>query len=260
LNPNRKAIRRVALISHYYRGRVVRGKQRYRDLSEHAARIHKRADQYGCDTVVYCLHSWDDRSPVQRSDTVMFGGLRSVQRVVLETGEPIAVIGPVEIWERGKPPTLSIQRFGRSGEPPGQKQQLIDELPGRQIGPNGLLLICGESNIVSLNRSTGRMRDPFGINGQLRRLGINVILNGLHSYMRRPEMQKKRAYLSRQGRTVLTVWPQGRWANEARLPWAVWHDGENRIGCVKEILPRFTDRPDIRIGVVDLEELRRKPS
>ena len=259
LSGDNEAIKRVALVSHHYRRCVVHGKQTYRDLSEHAARIHRRCDQHGCDTVVYCLHSWSDRSPVQRSHTVMFGGLHHMQRVVIETGEPISVIGPVETWVRSQQqPTTSTQRFGRSAEPPGKKQLLIDELPDRQIGRNGLLLLCGESNVVTMNRGTGEMRDPFGINKRLKRLGIEVILNGLHSYMRRHEMQKKRAYLSRQGRTVLSVWPQGRWDNEARLPWTVWHDGQNRTDAVREVLPPFRDRPDIRIGVVDLSELRRK--
>ena len=153
-------------------------------------------------------------------------------------------------------PTSVQQRFGKSAESPQKKQQLINELAGRRIGSDGLLLICGETNVVTMQRASGLMRDPLGFVGRLDELGINVILNPVHDYMRRHEMMKKRQFLSRQGRTVLSVWNQGKGKGEAHLPWAVFHDGENRIDAVKEVLPRFPDRPDIRIGIVDLEELR----
>ena len=68
--------------------------------------------------------------------------------------------------------------------------------------------------------------------------------------MTRYEMKKKRAYYSLQGRTVVTVWNQGKRKGEAPIPWTVFHDGKDLTGRVKEIRLNIESRPDIRIGIV----------
>ena len=64
----------------------------------------------------------------------------------------------------------------------------------------------------------------------------------------------KRKHYSLGGRTVISVWNQGR-GREASLPWTVFHDGMERTEAVRELPRPFTDRPDIRIGVIDLGSL-----
>ncbi|MGO8938358.1 MAG: hypothetical protein ACLQLO_14970 [Mycobacterium sp.] len=56
------------------------------------------------------------------------------------------------------------------------------------------------------------------------------------------------------GRTVISVWNQGR-GKEAPVPWTVFHDGMERTTAVRELPKPFSDRPDIRIGVLDLPSL-----
>jgi hypothetical protein len=67
---------------------------------------------------------------------------------------------------------------------------------------------------------------------------------------------KAKLNYSLDGRTVISVWNKGRperkGGNEADLPWTVFHDGIKRANAVRELPRPFSDRPDIRIGVVDL--------
>lgn len=67
-------------------------------------------------------------------------------------------------------------------------------------------------------------------------------------------MREKRRYYSLGGRTVISVWNKGK-GKEARLPWTVFHDGEERTADVTELDPPFNDRLDIQIGVLDISAL-----
>jgi hypothetical protein len=72
--------------------------------------------------------------------------------------------------------------------------------------------------------------------------------------MRRPEMKMKRCNYSLGRRTVISVWNQGKGKGEF-LPWTVFHHGMGRTEAVRELPTPFSDRPDIRIGVLDLASL-----
>ena len=115
-------------------------------------------------------------------------------------------------------------------------------------------MICGESNIVSTVKGSDRFSDPFGFVDQLRGLKVRMILNPIHDYMLRPEMRKKRRFVSQGGRTAISVWNQGR-GKESHLPWTVFHDEIERTADVRELPTPFVDRSDIRIGIMDVESL-----
>lgn len=221
------------------------------DYSEHCHRINKLCDGQGCDTILYGLYTWDEPSPVERTHAAIFEGLKHVQRIILEVG-----MDPhhrVEIWLRGQEtPNLAYQRFASSSASSTEKQQFLDDLPSRQFGDD-LLMICGETNIASLVRGGGEFYDPFEFTPRLDDMKIRVILNPIHDYMRRYEMREKRRFYSQGGRTVISVWNKGK-GKEAWLPWTVFHDGEERTDLVQEIETPFSDRPDIRIGVVEVNQ------
>jgi hypothetical protein len=67
-------------------------------------------------------------------------------------------------------------------------------------------------------------------------------------------MREKRRHYSLGGRTVVSVWNQGK-GKESSLPWTVFHDGEDRTEFVQELPRAFSERLDIRIGIVDLTSL-----
>jgi hypothetical protein len=243
-------IRKIALISHDYNVPDSRGLY---DYSEYFARINKLCDDQGCDTILYALFTWDSNSPVTRTHGSIFDGLEHVQRVLVEVGEPPDTFDHVEVWRRSRAePVVARQRFATSSSPPADKQRFLDDLPARRIA-DALLLLCGESNIVKLKRASKKIEDGFGFRDRLRELHVRVVLNPIHDFMTRYEMREKRRFCSRDGRTVVSVWNKGR-GKESWLPWTVFHDGEERTDRVREIEAPFAERPDIRIGLVELDD------
>ncbi len=244
-------IKKLALIAHDYNVPDCRG---FYDYSEHFARINKVCDDQGCDTILYALYTWDSASPVARTQASVFEGLKHVQRIVLEVGQPPNSFDHVEVWVRGnQQPIMARQRFATSTASPTDKQRFVDELASRQVG-DALLVLCGESNIVKLKRASKTFEDWFGFCDRLEELKIGVVLNPIHDYMTRYEMRKKRQFYSRNERTVVSVWNKGR-GKESWLPWTVFHDGEERTDRVQELESPFGERPDIRIGVLDIAGL-----
>lgn len=241
-------IRKVALVAHNYTVTDSRGLY---DYSEYFTRINKLCDVQGCDTILYALYTWDSTSPVARTHDSIFNGLEQVQRVVLEVGQPPDSFDHVEVWVRGQQqPILGHQRFAKSTSPTSDKQQFVDELASRQIG-DALLVLCGESNIVKLKRASKTFEDWYGFCDRLKEISPRVVLNPIHDYMTRYEMKEKRRYYSRNGRVVVSVWNQGR-EKESWLPWTVFHNGNERTDQVQEIEQPIAERPDIRIGIIEL--------
>lgn len=241
-------LRRIGLISHDYTVRDTRG---LFDYSEHFSRINEICDDHGCDTILYALYTWDITSPTERTHAVIFDGLVNVQRIMLEVGKPPTGFDHVEIWDRQhSSPKSATQRFAKSTASDNCKQIFVQEIRSRSVA-DGLLVLCGESNITSLTRSTGVFRDPSRFVDQLQKLEVRVILNPIHDYMRRYEMREKRKFYSMGGRTVVSVWNKGK-GRESALPWTLFHDGKERAEQTKEITGPFSERPDIRIGLLDL--------
>jgi hypothetical protein len=250
-NADASKLQRIAVVSHDYTVRDSRGLY---DYSEHFSKINQACDAHGCDTILYSLYTWDQASPTSRTHTALFDGLANVQRIVLEVGHAPKRYDRVELWtKQNSLPTFAVQRFAKSTEKDDLKRDFIQELPSRLVS-NGLLVLCGESNITSLTRSTGAFRDPFFFVEQLQQLDVNVLLNPIHDYMRRYEMREKRKFYSLNGRSVVSVWNKGK-GKEAVLPWTFFYDGKDRTEQIREIPRPFRERPDIRIGILDLPRL-----
>lgn len=250
-NSDASKLQRIAVISHDYTVRDSRGLY---DYSEHFSEISQACDAHGCDTILYALYTWDQASPTKRTHSVIFDGLANVQRIVLEVGQAPTRYDRVELWtKQNSLPAFAVQQFAKSTEKDDLKRDFIQELPSRLVS-NGLLVLCGESNITSLTRSTGAFRDPFNFVEQLQKLDVNVLLNPIHDYMRRYEMKEKRKFYSMNGRSVVSVWNKGR-GKEAELPWTLFHDGKDRTEQIVEVPRPFRERPDIRIGILDLSRL-----
>jgi hypothetical protein len=66
--------------------------------------------------------------------------------------------------------------------------------------------------------------------------------------------KKRMALFSSSGRAAVSVWNQGRWRTEPN-PWLVFHDGVEREEMIEEIPQPFPDRPDLRIGFVDISAM-----
>lgn len=244
-------IHKIALVSHNYN---LPGDRELYDYSEHFAEINRLCDNQGCDTILYALYTWSLNSPVAKTHASMFSELAHVQRIILEVWEPPDRFDHVEVWRRDQTePFAAYQRFATSSSPDREKRLFLEDLSIRRVA-DGLLMICGESNIVSLVRGEDAFSDPFAFADTLQDMQVRVILNPIHDYMRRYEMREKRRYYSRGGRTVISVWNQGK-GKEAWLPWTVFHDGHEHTEQVQELPTPIPDRPDIRIGTLDLTSL-----
>ncbi|MDT5365719.1 MAG: hypothetical protein QOC62_150, partial [Mycobacterium sp.] len=136
--------------------------------------------------------------------------------------------------------------------PNALKREFMNDLPARRV-TDGLLVLCGETNIAKMVHHKD-FNDPFRFTDRLREMNINLILNPIHDYMT-TRMLKKRRHYSLGGRTVISVWNKGKRKGEALLPWTVFHDGMERTNAVRELTRPFSDRPDIRIGVLELASL-----
>ncbi len=249
-------INKIALVTHDYN--VADSNGRY-DYSEHFGRINRLGDEQGCDTILYALYTWDEHAPAPRTQKVMFSGLSHVERIILEVGQPPDSYDHVEVWQQGEEsPLVATQRFATSSAPGYQKQAFLDDLPQRQV-QDALLVLCGETNIASLVRGSDEFYDPYQFADRLRDMGVRIVLNPVHDYMRRYEMRQKRRYYSLGGRTVISVWNQGK-GQESHRPWTVFHHGEERTGDVHELDTPINERPDIRIGIIDLSRLAAGPS
>lgn len=252
---------RVGIVSHDYRNRSRSG---FRDYSDWFTTINAECDRCGCDTILYALHTWDRRNHLRLTHDLLFNNLRNVKQIILEFGKiPADVderprfddIDGVEIWSKEHAePRIIKQCFAVSAAKDSDKELFMCDLSRRRLS-DGLLVICGESNIVTTSRNYGGVFDPFGFSDYLDREKIRFILNPLHDYMKRYEMKDKRAYLSRNERTVVTVWNRGRFlgkGGEPDPPWTVYHDGHSAIETVKEIVHCICDRHDIRIGILKI--------
>jgi hypothetical protein len=252
-NGDAAEIRRIGLVAHDYTVPDEQGEPDNRgpyDYSEHFTHINKLCDEHGCDTILYALHTLNPS--FNRTHKSIFESLKHVERIILEVKQPPNSY--VEIWSQSQQePVRADQHFARSKERLKKKQRFLDDLPLRQIG-SALLVICGESNIVSWKRKSKMIEDRFGFQDRLQDLKIGVVLNPIHDYMRRYEMKKKRRFYSQGGRTVISVWNKGK-GKESKLPWTVFHDGEEKTEKVQVVSKPFMDRPDICIGVVDLAQL-----
>ncbi len=116
-------------------------------------------------------------------------------------------------------------------------------------------MICGESNVYS----TGARGDNHQLNKLLSELGIRIVLSPVHDRMSRSHlMSAKRAYYSANRRTVISVWNSGK-RGESSLPWTVFHDGQDLTNdrVVTKVEGPVPERPDVRIGILDLTQIQK---
>ena len=211
--------------------------------------VCKLADDERCDTIVYSLWSHDERHMGRLDERRLFGATTGVKTIFLETAGANGEFR-VEVWRKGSStPHRFAQRLRTSTEGVEEKRALMNGLPSRIFGST-LFLVCGEANIVSTQRNSSALTDPFGFMKWLATADPKLILNPTHDYMRRPEMKRKRAVYSRGGRTVLSVWNRGYKPPEASKPWQAFVDGKEVTDRDREApFPRTTE---IRVGVVDV--------
>jgi hypothetical protein len=239
-------------------GIVSRDYRRIRDFSQQFSDILKRLDDERCDTVLFSPWSIEARKSCRPS-----ARLRRIKSVLYETftgngkkrkGKQFLVFyRRGNKWHRhalpgGGFPSLkslkkgTVERFVRC------------VMPDRILG-NCCVIVCGESNGVPYHQITGRVRDDFGLRRSLP-TEVTVVLNPVHDRMTRHEMKKKRRFLSRNNRCVISVWNKGKRDKNGKThdgtkhPWTVFHNGrevtENKVEPPNQIIE------EVEIGIVEI--------
>jgi len=258
-----KKFDRIALVSHNY-NKNKKGEPW--DYSAEFDQINTICDKNGCDTILYALYTWDQGAARARRVPYPFKELKNVNHIILESGNlSINNNSPkfmddltVEIWDRADElPSEILQCFSTTSQcTQSRGQYLLNNLDNRIIN-NGLVLICGETNLVSWSKAENRIQDPLNINSRLSEMDISLIFNPVHDYMTW-KMWRKRKYLSLGNRTVISVWNEGSRCDSPNGPWMVCHDGLQRTDVVKELHVNggiCKSRPDLRIGILDIADI-----
>lgn len=251
-------ISRIGLVSHDYNRLDCRGQW---DYSEHFGEINRLCDQEGCDTLLYSLYTLERRASEPRNEESIFSRLTSVKNVVLEVGELYPDVKTrwagnqaVEFWQRGNAePSVAWQWFASKKE---MKRALVKgfiaDLPYRHIA-DGLLILCGESGILAADQ-----RDQERFFAYLAKTECRLILNPTHDYMKpiygNDYLRNRSRHASMDGRTSISVWNEGKLHQEPS-PWLVFHDGIDCTDSVRELPIPIAERPDVRIGIIDLPKI-----
>ena len=77
---------------------------------------------------------------------------------------------------------MAHQCFAMSSSPDAGKRAFMNDLPNRRVA-DGLLVMCGETNIASTHRRSDDFSDPYGFADRLGEMNVGVILNPIHDYM-----------------------------------------------------------------------------
>jgi hypothetical protein len=239
-------------------GIVARDYHETKDFRKSLPGVLQLLDEKRCDAVLFSLFSL---KPEYDPNDVL-KGLKNIKVVFFETF--------VENKNPKKPPRERRdfvvyyrtpsgweeywlkQKFGSLAHKP--KKELHDFveqelLPNRILG-NSCVLLCGESNAVKCKRDDGKVYDILGLRKAIRKeKSVEIILNPCHDYMRRPEMKKKRAYLSEGKRWVISVWCKGK-GRESILPWTVFYNGKEHH--VDETIRDF-DKDAVFVGILNVQ-------
>jgi len=216
------------------------------EFGPHLRRILAALNEEGCDTILFS--PWTVKKIAHKA---VFPASTAHNAVVLGVADGSK--GEIlHVWVRSNSVPVQVeQTFSRSSDKAGLKEAFVQDLSTRIWGDT-VLIVCGESNILSIPRGTQSAKDPHHVLAVLDQRGVRIILNPIHTYMRRFEMPLKRRALSR-GRLVVSVWNRG-FANnsEARIPWQAFLNRENVSARIRELGSGRDQKFGVRLGILDV--------
>jgi hypothetical protein len=222
---------------------VKRARWKY---DSHIAKILDTCNTEGCDTIMFS--PWTVKTithgvlfPRSTNHSSVILGVRSQSNGEL-----------VQIWVRSRRFPLEVcQVFVKSSDSDRAKIEFVRQLPSRVSG-DAALIVCGESNIVRIPRGSKSAQDRFDVLQKLKKAKVRIVLNPVHTYMRRPEMALKRCALSK-GRYVVSLWNRGFVrGSESRRPWQIFHNQKDVTGRIRTVVNPIGQKFPLQIGVYDL--------
>jgi len=248
--------KKIAIVSKQFNNSESNKNKGFSSFSGHMETVSKISEKEGCDTILYCLYTFDKKKNHKINKGLVFGKTKKIKNVIIEYWDSLDKKFPcrVEVWNKEKTaPYIHFQQFGISQDSKSKKKEFLANFDNRSHGPT-LIMICGESNIISTKRKKPpEYIDDFNFLDRLNNNNIKIILNPIHDFMRRYEMKKKREIFSRRGRYIISVWNHGK-KRESSEPWTVFFNGTEITDQVKELTPApIPTRSDIRIGVLSIK-------
>ena len=250
--------KKLALIARDFNMEKNRGKGRFksskRGFDPFFPDIARICSNAGCDVLLFSLWSNDKSiSNSLRKNQIFPQGTNHKAAIFEVTNSTVDDSEKIAFWHRkNSTPTFFTQFFGKSNEKKRQKQ-FIAEVHNRILGPS-FLIFCGETNIIRTKRGSKKIIDDFNFLDILKTNGIRFLFNPIHNYMVRFEMKIKRAVLSQSGKYCISVWNRGmKKANEAKIPWTAFYNGEDITYKIEEIANPIAEQPGVRIGVLKLK-------
>ena len=257
MKPSALSISKLGILSHDYRSINGAG---FPDFSELLPQVLKFLDQNGCDSVLFPLYtivprsSFDIYASLSELVNIKLVFLEEFSQIDVTAIRNVTYYNELGVWREHEYnqsfATLSPKdKQGRALPPPDVTGFVATELPNRILG-NFMILLCGETNGVKYSPRDKQIHDSFGLARALP-ASVNFILNPVHDRMTRFEMNLKRAFLSRNGRWVISVWNKGRLDRNGRAKdgvkpaWTVYHSG---VEIALE--PVFKDF-GLEIGILD---------
>lgn len=244
-------IRKLGIVS---RDHTLTSPNGFRDYSHSLLDVLALLDDRGCDAVM--LSPWSI-VPREGYDPLTRLRLRNVKAILYEHrpqgGEGVQGRPPFFVAYQTATGWRKYERsqvFGTLTEKFDMPAFVREELPRRILG-NACVLICGETNGVKYSPKDKEVHDIYGLVAALPG-DVKVVLNPVHDRMTRFEMVRKRKFLSRGGRWVVSVWNKGKRNKNGKtmdgkgVPWTVFHDGK------PVTIDRVENDLNVEIGIVDL--------
>lgn len=221
------------------------------DFREHLSDLIAIAEKQRCESLMLSLFSLDRKASHEIPE--LLERCHHLKNIILETGDLTTEEDlQTEVWVRHLDrPFIFKRQFAQSSEPPDRKSRLVQQLPYRVFGES-VVLICGEANILKVDRRKKRVVDQFGVLPKLEQSGVRFVLNGWHTKAFRYEINEKRKALSK-GRLLVSVW--NTWKERGRdgkIPWIAYANGNNITGRIRELDKPIIRRPDIRVGILQV--------
>jgi hypothetical protein len=256
-------LKKIGVVSRHYGKKYSNG---YRDFSHVLSDVLALLDNHGCDAAAFSLYSVIVRDSFDLCGMLDRVAPKGIKAIFLEeysedhrSSERPRKPEHFDVlyrsngrWRLHK----LYQRFGSLSDLRKEKGTSLktkldlfvsDEIPKRIMG-NCCVVLCGETNAIIVEGHE-HPKDRYGLRAAIPRNAI--ILNPIHDRMTRPEMIKKRQFLSEEGRWVISVWNKGRKDKNGKErdgtkpAWTVFHDGN-----VKQ-LENVANAFGVEIGIVD---------
>jgi hypothetical protein len=252
--PPQLNIQRIGLVARDYNRDYGNG---YKDFSATFREVLQHLDDAGCDAVLFSLYSFIPRKRFDVLAGLRFKHLKAICYEEFEFEDERkrkagAIVVAVQTRSGWKQHVVG-QAFGSLSRKPVSDihQYVQEEVVHRRLLGNACLIICGESNGVKYSRAHKCVEDTFGLREALPQ-EVVMVLNPVHDRMTRFEMMRKRRFLSKGNRWVISVWNKGRINKLGQIrdghgpAWTVFYNGEPMM------VPRLPNPWGVEVGILQI--------